>query len=71
MAVLRHCLGRISAEVEAAAGQGVPVLMPIGGGGGLGWPAERVLRLVPEESVIFNSAEKARPGDSPFAWPAV
>ncbi|KAI8469708.1 MAG: hypothetical protein J3K34DRAFT_459251 [Monoraphidium minutum] len=54
--VLRHCLQRISAEVEAAAARGVPVLLPIGGGG----PAERVLRICADEAVIFNSAEKAR-----------
>ncbi|GBF94502.1 phosphatidylinositol 4-kinase beta [Raphidocelis subcapitata] len=55
LSVLRRCLRRISAEVEAAAAQGVPVLLPIGGGGA---PAERVLRLLPGEAVIFNSAEK-------------
>lgn len=55
MSVLRHCLRRISAEVEAAAAQQVPVLVPIGGGA-----RERVLRLCAEESVIFNSAEKVR-----------
>jgi hypothetical protein len=55
MPVLRNCLKRISAEIEAAADQQVPVLVPIGGAGA---PAERVLRLVPEECVIFNSAEK-------------
>jgi hypothetical protein len=34
----------------------VPVLLPIGGGGG--GPAERVVRLCADEAVIFNSAEK-------------
>ena len=62
MSVLRHCLRRISAEVEAAAAQQVPVLLPIGGGGGGGGgAAERVLRICADEAVIFNSAEKVRP----------
>ena len=55
---LRGFLRRISAEVEAAARQGVPVLSPLGARGGAAARPERVLRLLPDECVVFSSAEK-------------